>query len=83
MPTTTMTYILLSAAVGLAAFYLWHVNSVMKRVPDEAHKLSPRRWTTDEIKSAYQKTLENPVDVTKSIPPKQSRRYVVVGGAGE
>ncbi|KAJ5083661.1 hypothetical protein N7456_013088 [Penicillium angulare] len=77
-----MIYILLSTGVGLAVLYLYHVNSAMKRIPEEARKLSPQRWTTDEIKAAYEKNLENPVDVTKSIPAKQSRRYVIVGGAG-
>ncbi|KAJ5710059.1 hypothetical protein N7493_009651 [Penicillium malachiteum] len=77
-----MTYILVSvAALGLVA-YLYHVNSAMKRVPEEAQKLSPRRWTPEEVKVAYQKVVENPINVNKSIPPKQSRRYVVVGGSG-
>lgn len=73
---------LIASVLGLAALYLHHVNSAMKRVPEEAEKLSPRRWTVDEIKEAYKKSLENPVDTTKSLPPKQSRRYVVVGGSG-
>lgn len=78
-----MTYILVAAALGLAAWYLTHVNTAMKRVPQESLALSPNRWTTQEIKAAYKKSIETPVDVEKSIPPKQSRRYVVVGGSGE
>lgn len=77
-----MAWIILTSVLGLAALYLRHVNSAMKRVPEEAHKASPRRWTVDEIESAYKKSLESPVDTTKSLPPKQSRRYVVVGGSG-
>lgn len=44
--------------------------------------MSPNRWTEDEIKAAYKRNTENPIDVAKSLPPKQSRRYIVVGGAG-
>ncbi|KAJ5575421.1 hypothetical protein N7450_009320 [Penicillium hetheringtonii] len=72
---------ILAALLGLG-LYLLHVNSVMKTVPPEAKEASPRRWTVDEIKDAYKKAIENPVDVNKSIPPKQTRRYVVVGGSG-
>ncbi|CAI7652019.1 unnamed protein product [Penicillium bialowiezense] len=71
-----------AAILLLGALYLWHVNRVMKRVPDEATKLSPHRWTVEEIKAAYKKSLESPIDVSKSLPPKQNRRYVIVGGTG-
>lgn len=69
-------------SLGVATLYLYHVNSAMKRVPDEARKLSPRRWTVDDVKAAYTKALDNPIDITDSLPPKQSRRYIVVGGSG-
>ncbi|KAJ5785568.1 3-beta hydroxysteroid dehydrogenase/isomerase family protein [Penicillium pulvis] len=77
-----MTYILVPAALGLAGLYLRHVNTAMKRTPEEALHLSPHRWTIEEVKAAYEKASESPVDVTKSLPPKQTRRYVVVGGSG-
>ena len=77
-----MALILVSTALGLATLYLYHVNSAMKVVPEEVHKSSPHRWTIHEIKEAYKKSQESPVDVSRSIPPKQSRRYVVVGGSG-
>lgn len=77
-----MAFILVSAALGLAVLYLHHVNTAMKVVPEEARRLSPHRWTVEEVKAAYQKSEESPVDINKSIPPKQSRRYVVVGGSG-
>lgn len=76
-----MLYLLASFLV-LAALYLNHVNNAMKRVPAEAQKASPHRWTVEEVKAAYKKALEDPVDVLKAIPPKQSRRYIVVGGSG-
>lgn len=64
--------------------YLYHVNRGMLQVPEETRLLSPHRWTIDEINAAYKKTIEDPVDVSKSIPPKQGlgRRYIVVGGSG-
>jgi len=78
-----MTWIIiLVSLLGLAALYLNHVNSAMKRVPEEAHKASPHRWTVDEIEAAYKKSLESPVDTAKNLPPRRRRRYVVVGGSG-
>lgn len=62
--------------------YLYHVNRGMLQIPEETRLLSPHRWTIDEINAAYKKTVEDPVDVSKSIPPKQQRRYIVVGGSG-
>ncbi|KAJ5162983.1 uncharacterized protein N7500_004813 [Penicillium coprophilum] len=77
-----MVLLIVAALAGLFALYLWHVNSAMQVVPEEAQRLSPHRWTIEEIKTAYEKSLVAPIDVTKSLPPKQSRRYVVVGGTG-
>ncbi|KAJ5774493.1 hypothetical protein N7457_009389 [Penicillium paradoxum] len=73
---------LIAAGLALGAAYLCRVNSAMKVVAKEAHKLSPHRWTVEEINATYKKSLEAPIDVTKSLPPKQSRRYVIVGGTG-
>ena len=70
----------LSLALGL--LYLYHVDRGMSQVPDEAHRFSPRRWTVDEIKQAYQRNVDSPVNVTEHLPPKQNRRYVIVGGSG-
>lgn len=71
----------LIALLGLG-LYLRHVNSVMKAVPPEAEAASPHRWTVDEVKASYEKALKTPIDVNKSLPPRQARRYVVVGGSG-
>lgn len=75
-----ITWVLL--VLLLLGLYLYHVNQGMKRIPEEFYKSSADRWTVEQVQAAYKKSLENPVDVSKSIPPKQSRRYVVVGGAG-
>ncbi|KAL4972158.1 hypothetical protein BDW66DRAFT_163084 [Aspergillus desertorum] len=72
--------ILCIAVIGF--IYLNHVNNAMYNVPEEARRLSPQRWTVDEIKAAYKRAIHNPIDVTKSLPPRQGRRYIVVGGSG-
>lgn len=70
----------LSLVLGL--LYLYHVDRGMTQVPDEAHRFSPHRWTVDEIKQAYERNVHSPVNVTQNLPPKQNRRYVIVGGSG-
>lgn len=71
------------ALLGLVlVYYLRHVNTTMKAVPQEVYQVSPHRWTEDKIEAAYKKSLEDPVDITKNLPPKQARRYIVVGGSG-
>ncbi|CAL5867367.1 uncharacterized protein PFLUO_LOCUS1583 [Penicillium psychrofluorescens] len=77
-----MFLVVLTGVIGLAALYLYHVNRAMKIVPDEVHRLSPNRWTANEMKAAYQESIDSPIDVSKVLPPKQSRRYVIVGGSG-
>jgi hypothetical protein len=73
---------LLVGILTLGVLYMWRINCAMKAVPDEARQLSPNRWTVEEIKAAYKKNMETPIDMTKHLPPKQSRRYVIVGGTG-
>ncbi|KAJ5294797.1 hypothetical protein N7508_009618, partial [Penicillium antarcticum] len=74
--------LLLIGILTLGVLFMWRVNCAMKAVPDEARQLSPHRWTAEEIKAAYKKNMENPINMTKHLPPKQSRRYVIVGGTG-
>lgn len=76
-----MLLIILVACI-VVLLYLYHVNHAILAVPEEARRLSPHRWTVDEVKAAYEKALNSPIDVAKSLPPKQSRRYIVVGGSG-
>lgn len=76
-------FLLLAGIAALAILYLYHVNRGMCAVPAEALALSPRRWTVEEIKAAYDEAARSPVDVSKGLPPKQNRRYIVVGGSGE
>ncbi|KAF2088860.1 3-beta hydroxysteroid dehydrogenase/isomerase family protein [Saccharata proteae CBS 121410] len=70
------------ASVALLLLYLYHVNRAMSGTPDEVRELAGRPWTSDYIRSTFESVKENPIDVRKSLPPKQGRRYIVVGGAG-
>ncbi|PYI04867.1 NAD(P)-binding protein [Aspergillus sclerotiicarbonarius CBS 121057] len=72
----------IAAVSGLALLYLYHVNRGMGGTPDEILRLTPHRWTPEEIQAAYEDAIRNPVDVRKSLPPKQNRRYIMVGGSG-
>lgn len=76
-----LAVILLCFAV-FGSLYIYRMNSAMSGIPEEARKLSPRRLNIDEIRAAYKRAVHNPVDVTESLPPKQGRRYIVVGGSG-
>lgn len=79
-----MEALLVSGVTGfvLLVLYLVHVNTGMKAVPEEAHRLSPTRWTEKEIRETYRQVCEKPVDVTPHLPKRLERRYVVVGGSG-
>ncbi|PWY76463.1 NAD(P)-binding protein [Aspergillus sclerotioniger CBS 115572] len=72
----------IAAVSGLVLLYLYHVNRGMNHMPDDILRLTPHRWTTEEIQAAYEEAIRNPVDVRKSLPPTQNRRYIVVGGSG-
>ncbi|RAQ43219.1 hypothetical protein AFGD_009629 [Aspergillus flavus] len=76
-----MLFIILAACIAVL-LYLYHVNRAIMAVPEEARRLCPHRWTVDEIKAAFEKVQDSPTDVAKSLPPRQSRRYIVVGGSG-
>ncbi|KAI1464807.1 NAD(P)-binding protein [Daldinia caldariorum] len=55
---------------------------VAGRTPDEVRKLSASRWTKDQLKGAYRRLQENPINYANKLPPKLERRYVVTGGSG-
>ncbi|KAJ5215084.1 hypothetical protein N7468_010763 [Penicillium chermesinum] len=75
-----MALLVPAVLLGLLVYYLRHVNQTMKAVPEEVNRASPHRWTEDEIERAYKKSIDDPVNVVKSLPPKQSRRYIVAQG---
>ncbi|KAK3941516.1 sterol-4-alpha-carboxylate 3-dehydrogenase, decarboxylating [Diplogelasinospora grovesii] len=72
-----------TAAVAFLGFlWLYRINSAMKSVPREALERSPRRWTLQQRRDTYDRVKKTPIDFTKHLPPRQDRRYIIVGGSG-
>jgi hypothetical protein len=78
-----LIYSLLTCVSVLVLVYLAFVNYLLKGVPSEVEKLSSPRWTTDKLKMTYDELDEQSIDYTKKLPPRLSRRYIVVGGNGK
>lgn len=76
-----LALLLSSIGLGIVA-YLWLVNEAITTVPDEVLKISPHRWTEEEMKETCERVEKNPIDFAPHLPPKLDRRYVVVGGSG-
>ena len=73
---------LVTSLVVLGGLYIWRLNKLMCSQSPEAIARSPKRWTDEEIRSAYQQHLDAPLDVKPHLPPKTGNRYIVVGGNG-
>ncbi|KAL1643132.1 hypothetical protein SLS58_005101 [Diplodia intermedia] len=73
----------LCISIVLLLLYLRHVNRALGGTPDEASRAGSQPWTEKELKEAYQKMKQSPVDIRQHLPPKQTRRYIVTGGAGK
>ncbi|KAK8213847.1 putative 3-beta hydroxysteroid dehydrogenase/isomerase family protein [Phyllosticta capitalensis] len=73
----------LLTVVGLVVcLYLWHVNRGLGGSPQVVDCVAVKPWTEKELREAYDKLREHPIDVTPHLPPKQQRRYIVTGGTG-
>lgn len=78
------------AALGLCllgVYSLIHINRRLSEAPDAVTKIAGT-WSDETIKAAYQKCLDadnmtSTTAFTQYLPPKQQRRYVVVGGSGK
>lgn len=71
-----------AAAIATALVWLYRINRAMQAVPKEAAEISPRRWTREQIRDAYECVKQTPLDFAKRLPPRLDRRYVVLGGSG-
>ncbi|KAI1339710.1 hypothetical protein F5Y15DRAFT_67342 [Xylariaceae sp. FL0016] len=76
-----------SPAATLALFflvivYLFRVNQLLSRVPDEVRRLPGPPWTPARLRDTYEKLDREPIDYTDRLPPKLDRRYIVTGGSG-
>ncbi|EAQ92782.1 hypothetical protein CHGG_01017 [Chaetomium globosum CBS 148.51] len=77
-----MFWVVIAAVAVIASAWLARINSAMKSVPEDVQKISPRRWTKDQLRNVYQRVRQNPIDYARLLPPRLNRRYVVVGGSG-
>ncbi|KAI1319951.1 hypothetical protein F5Y16DRAFT_405779, partial [Xylariaceae sp. FL0255] len=69
-------------AVSVAVFaYLLRINTLLAATPDEIRRLSPNRWTPEQIRVLHDRLRERPLEFADKLPPKQERRYVVTGGS--
>ncbi|ORY68208.1 uncharacterized protein BCR38DRAFT_362485 [Pseudomassariella vexata] len=68
--------------LGLLSLYLFRLNRLLQKTPDEVRKCSCSRWTPELLAKTYQEISENPIDYTSQLPPKMDRRYIVTGGSG-
>ena len=73
-----MFFVVLAASV-----YLARLSNAYARTPNTIREISPHRWTQGDIKEAYEKEKASPTDIRSFLPPKEGRRYVVVGGSGK
>jgi hypothetical protein len=62
--------------------YLYHLDNVLSRTPEEVTKVAEKPWTKEQLRAAYKKCRKERPDFTKYLPPKQNRRYIVFGGSG-
>jgi hypothetical protein len=70
-------------SIILIVLYLIQLNTKMSGTPEEALKISPHRWTKDEIRETYKRIVQNPIDSKPHLPPKLGRRYIVTGSSGK
>jgi len=74
---------ILAGAVILVVWWLYRINQNLTSLPPEVLKLSAEEWTDEQIRSAWKKFEREGHNFVKYLPPKQNRRYVVVGGSGQ
>lgn len=71
--------------IALPVIYLFQLNRLLSRTPEEVRKLSPTRWTKELLQETYAKLSQKPISIATyadQLPPKLERRYIVTGGSG-
>lgn len=63
-------------------FWLWLIDRGYKLGASKGVALSPNRWTKDEINETFERLSNHRLDWTPHLPPKQARRYIILGGSG-
>lgn len=80
------TFQLLACLVlALPVIYLIQLNRLLTGTPEEARRLSPKRWTKELLQETYAELSKKPISISTyadRLPPKLQRRYVITGGSG-
>ncbi len=72
-----------AGAIAVTIFsYLWLTNHAMAKPLPEALQHAQKPWRKEEMQDAYDEARLSSVDLRPFLPPKKSRRYIVVGGSG-
>ncbi|KAJ3732598.1 NAD(P)-binding protein [Lentinula guzmanii] len=76
-------------AIGICAFVLLFTagyislnDAALTRIPLRVLSLPPVRWRKAEFEAVTEKMKECPPSIEEHLPPKTSRKYIVVGGSG-
>ncbi|KAK4197172.1 hypothetical protein QBC40DRAFT_232855 [Triangularia verruculosa] len=84
-----MVFLMVAVCAASLSFltytYLARLNRILLNTPESIQKVSPKRWTKDELRQTYQRLEKNPItikDYASRIPPKLDRRYIITGGSG-
>lgn len=88
--TSPSAHTLGAAAVALAllavvALHLVHLNRLLSGTPEAFRRLSPDRWTPEQIRATCDRLAQQPITTSSyadRLPPRLGRRYVVTGGSG-
>ncbi|KAL1840814.1 hypothetical protein VTJ49DRAFT_7713 [Mycothermus thermophilus] len=84
-PAASACALLFFLLVIFVVAYLIRLNQLLLGIPHEVAKLSPKRWTRDELVETYHRLKARPItpaSYAARIPPKLERRYIVTGGSG-
>ncbi|KAF8186636.1 hypothetical protein BJ912DRAFT_852128 [Pholiota molesta] len=82
MPTSLLALLAIPGVFGVLTLWVWHINRGITIVPKDALRLSPHRWTVEQIRTAALEVQDKPLDTRPHLPPPTGRRYIIVGGSG-
>lgn len=75
--------IVLGVALALVLLYLYRVNFVLAQTPPEVAAQFGEELTRERVVEAYKQVKHKRLDWSSRLPPRQTRRYVIVGGSGK
>ncbi|KDQ60162.1 hypothetical protein JAAARDRAFT_152710 [Jaapia argillacea MUCL 33604] len=75
----------IGSLLALLAIFLQYLRGNDKKLstlPAEALAFSPKRFTNQSVREAFERYQRAPISVADQLPPKTGHRYIVVGGGG-